>query len=71
MSRVPVRMARVLRNGEKDDGSFDLAFWRRVGDQGILEAAWEMVRELGRMRGERGDEPRLQRSVVRVVRGGR
>ena len=70
MAKAPVRMSRVLRNGEKDDGSFDLAFWQRVGDQGIFEAAWEMLGEYRLLRGERGDEPRLQRSVVRVVRHG-
>ncbi len=64
-------MARVLRGGQKDDGSFDVAFWQQVGPEGIFAAAWEMVREVRAMRGEDGDEPRLQRSVLRVVRRGR
>jgi hypothetical protein len=64
-------MSRVLRAGEQDDGSFDREFWRRVGPEGIFAAAWEMVREVRAMRGEDGDEPRLQRSVLRVVRRGR
>jgi hypothetical protein len=33
-------------------------------------AAWEMVSEQRAMRGDDGDEPRLQRSIVRVVRRG-
>ena len=66
--RERVTMARVLRNGEPDDGEFDLEFWKRVGAEGIFEAAWDMVCEARAMRGEDGDEPRLQRSVLRVVR---
>jgi len=63
-------MSRVLRAGEVDDGSFDLDFWRRVGAEGIFAAAWEMVIEQRAFRGEDGDEPRLQRTVCRVVRRG-
>jgi hypothetical protein len=63
-------MSRVLRGGEADDGSFDLAFWQQVGAEGIFAAAWEMVGEQRAIRGEDGDEPRLQRSAVRVVRRG-
>jgi hypothetical protein len=61
-------MTRVLRNGQQDDGQFDLEFWRRVGPEGIFAAAWEMVQEVRAMRGEDGDEPRLQRSVCRLIR---
>jgi hypothetical protein len=66
-----VRMARMLRGGARDDGSFDIAFWQKVGPEGIFAAAWEMVSEVRRIRGEDGDEPRLQRSVVRVIRRAR
>ena len=38
-------MTRTLRGGEKDDGRFDLDFWRKVGAEGIFAAAWEMVTE--------------------------
>jgi hypothetical protein len=65
-----VVMSRVLRDGQPDDGAFDLEFWRKVGAEGIFEAAWEMVREVQAIRGEDADEPRLQRSVLRVVRRG-
>jgi hypothetical protein len=64
-------MSRVLRGGQQDDGAFDLEFWRAVGAEGIFAAAWDMVNEVRAFRGEIGDEPRLQRSVVRVVRRGR
>jgi hypothetical protein len=68
MSDRRVRMARVLRPGQADDGSFDREFWRKVGDEGIWEAAWDMVNQARAMRGLDGDEPRLQRSVCRVIR---
>ena len=71
MRHATVRMSRVLRNGEPDDGSFDLQFWRAVGAEGIFAAAWEMVSEVRAFKGELGDESRLQRSVVRVIRRGR
>ncbi len=66
--RKRVVMSRVLRPGQADDGSFDLDFWRRVGAEGRFAAAWEMVAEAAAIRGEDGSQPRLQRSVLRVVR---
>ena len=63
--------SRVLRSGVKDDGDFDLKFWQAVGGEGIFAAAWEMIDEFRSFRGEDGDQPRLQRSVLRVVRRGR
>lgn len=65
----PIRMARVLRNGARDDGSFDIEFWRRVGVEGRFAAAWKMVCEAAAIRGEQSNrEPRLQRSVLRIER---
>ena len=61
-------MTRILRNHEKDDGSFDLEFWQKVGAEGRFAAAWEMVQEVLAFRGQDGDQPRLQRSVTRVIR---
>lgn len=63
-----VIMARVLRPGEEDDGSFDLDFWRRVGTEGRFAAAWDMVKEVAALRGADGSQPRLRRSVLRVIR---
>jgi hypothetical protein len=68
MGQRRVIMARVLRPGQVDDGSFDSALWRQVGREGILEAAWDMVNEARAIRGLAGDEPRLQRTVVRSFR---
>ena len=64
-------MSRVLRNKEADDGSFDLEFWQRIGAEGIFSAAWEMISEFQQFNGNNADEPRLQRSVLRVIRRGR
>jgi hypothetical protein len=66
--RRPVRMVRVLRSPQEDDGSFDLEFWGRVGAEGRFAAAWEMISEATTLRGEDAGEPRLQRSVLRVLR---
>lgn len=66
MSRRVV--SRVLREGQKDDGAFDLAFWQAQGAAAIVAAGWDMVNEARIWQGQHGDEPRLQRSVVRVVR---
>ena len=63
-----IKMARVLRHGEQDDGSFDLEFWQAVGAEGIFSASWEMVGEVQDMRGEDGDQPGFQRSAVRIIR---
>jgi hypothetical protein len=68
---VRFKMSRVLRNGAKDDGTFDIQFWQRLGAEEIFSAAWDMVSETRNFRGEDGNEPRLQRSVLRVVRRGR
>jgi hypothetical protein len=63
-------VTRTLRHNEADDGSFDVEFWSRLGPEAIFAAAWEMVSETRAFRGEDGDEPRLQRSLVHVVRRG-
>lgn len=62
-------MARLVRR-EEQDRSFDLEFWRRVGDVGRFAAAWQMVNELRLIRGIRGEQPRLQRSVSVLKRRG-
>ena len=69
MTKERVVMSRVLRQGERDDGSFDLEFWRRVGAEGRFAAMWEMVGEAAAFRGQDGIQPRLQRSLLRIKRG--
>jgi hypothetical protein len=44
-------MVRKLENGAKDDGSFDLEFWERVGAEGRFEAACDMLTMVDAMRG--------------------
>lgn len=70
-SRKRVVMSRVLRNGTKDDGSFDRQFWQKIGAAGIFAAAWEMVCEVEAMRGGDGNQPRLRRDVLRIIQRGR
>ena len=69
MKKDRVATARVLRPGQRDDGSFDLEFWQRVGAEGRFAACWEMVSEVSAFREKDGSQPRLQRSVLRVMRG--
>lgn len=71
LMRERVVMARLLRGGEKDDGRFDIDFWQRQGAEAIFAASWDLVNEARAMRGLHGDEPRLQRSLCRLVRRGR
>jgi len=60
--RERVVMARLVKRDEQDR-SFDLEFWRKVGDVGRFAAAWQMVKEVHLVRGQRGEQPRLQRSL--------
>ena len=57
-----------LARRDADDGSFDRAFWRRAGAEARFAAAWDMVAEVQRMRGQDVREPRLLRSVARFRR---
>ena len=54
-----------------DDGSFDREFWRGIPPKERLELVWAMALEARHWRGERGGQPRLQRSVCRIERRGR
>ena len=65
VSEKRLKMARILRPGEVDDGSFDLELWRAVEAEGRFASGWEMVNEDRAFRGLDGDPPRLQRSVAR------
>lgn len=66
-----VVMSRLLKPGEADDGSFDREFWRRAGTNAVLDAMWAMVNDYRRLKGLPGNEPRLRRSVTRLVRRAR
>jgi hypothetical protein len=57
---------RLARLSEKRD--FDREFWREAGPQARFEAAWEMVKEVERIRGQVVSEHRLQRTVEHLYR---
>ena len=67
MKRVIVAK-KVLRSSDAV-GEFDGNFWRRSGHEARFTAAWEMVREVRLMRGEKNvGQQRLQRSVQNIER---
>jgi len=51
----PVVMERFGKLHEMDR-SFDIAYWQQQGGQAIFAAAWEMVVEAHRLKGETIDE---------------
>jgi hypothetical protein len=59
---------RLLR--QDDDGAFDRQFWRAIPPAQRLEMMWDMVVEWIAWRDGADGEPRLQRSVCRLERGG-
>ena len=66
-----VMMSRVVRRKEHRDRSFDIEFWRQVGDAGRFAAAWQMIRDVQLLRGQSGELPRMQRKVTRILRRSR
>ena len=69
VTRKPTRVVRErLVRRDADDGSFDRQFWRDAGAEARFSAAWEMVQEVRRFRGENVSESRLQRSVQHIQR---
>ncbi|MCA8974719.1 MAG: hypothetical protein KDC98_08350 [Planctomycetes bacterium] len=59
---------RLVRPGEDRD-AFDDEFWRAMTGEQRVEALWGMVRDYLVMQGgDPDDEPRLQRSVGRILR---
>lgn len=68
--RRRVVMSRLVRR-DQQDRAFDFDFWQKIGAAGRFAAAWQMVREVNRIRGNNGEQPRLQRSVSVLKRRGR
>jgi hypothetical protein len=58
---------RLVRQGE-DERAFDREFWGSMTGEQRVELLWDMVNEARALKGLEGDEPRLQRSVGRLVR---
>ena len=62
VARKRVAMSRLLRPGEKDDGSFDRAFWQRLGTNAILDASGSEVTRM--LRGAHHHSTRSHHSAV-------
>lgn len=63
-----VVMSRVSTREQHSDRSFDIEFWQKVGAAERLAAAWQMVKEVQRIRGKSGELPRMQKSISRIIR---
>lgn len=64
MARVYVHKAYSFKEAKE----FDIAFWRKAGAQARFSASWLMVGEWFKMRGRRGSQPRLRRTVQSIKR---
>ena len=60
-------MARLSKRG-KDERSFDIEFWKRVGGEARFAAACAMVFEAELLRGKNAGQPRLERTVQNIIR---
>jgi hypothetical protein len=59
---------RLVRPGD-DPEVFDIEFWRSMTGEQRVEALWEMTLDAIAIKGGKpDDQPRLQRSVGRVIR---
>jgi hypothetical protein len=63
-----VIMSRVVSRKQHDERSFDIEFWREVGDAGRFAAAWQMIKEVQLLRGQSGELPAMQKNVTRILR---
>lgn len=67
-SRPRVIMSRVASREQHSDRSFDIEFWQKIGDVGRFAAAWQMIKEVQLIRGQKGELPRMQKNVTRIIR---
>ncbi len=58
-----------MRRGEAE-GQFEREFWNGLTPEQRVECLWDMVLDARELKGLDGDEPRLQRAVVRLLRRG-
>ena len=65
--RATTRVTRL----HEDRSAFDREFWHAMSPDARLEALWDLTLDFLTLSGEGGDQPRLQRSVCRIERGGR
>ena len=67
MDKKRVVVAQMSRRNSEEEKCFDRKFWSDVGHEARFSAAWDMVREVALLRGERNAcESGLQRSVCRI-----
>lgn len=66
MKKVWVHKAKSFEDAER----WDAWFWRRAGAAARFEAAWAMVGEYLKMRGQSRAQLRLRRSVLHVCSAG-
>lgn len=45
---------------------FDIQFWKKAGAQARFVAAWQMISDFFKMRGQRAPKLRLRRSVQNI-----
>jgi hypothetical protein len=51
---------------QREVKQFDIAFWKKAGPQARFAAAWQMIADYFKMRGQRAPKLRLRRSVQNV-----
>ena len=67
-SERPRKMSlRLVRRGD-GERPFEREFWSRLTPEQRVECLWDMVLEARELKGLDGDEPRLQRSLLRLER---
>ena len=60
---------RLVQRGESER-PFDREFWSQLTPEQRVECLWDMVLEARELKGLGGGEPRLQRSVARLLHRG-
>jgi hypothetical protein len=65
---LPRKMTQRLVRRGAGEREFDREFWSRLTPEQRVECLWDMVLEARELKGLHGDEPRLQRSVLRIER---
>lgn len=64
MKKAFVNKAYSFEEAEK----FDVWFWHRAGVGARFSAAWSMVLDYLKIKGHRGNQPRLRRTLQKIKR---
>jgi len=62
--KLRIHKARSFKEAEE----WDRKFWQRAGASARFSAAWLMIGDYLKIRGQRGSLPRLRRSVQNIKR---